>query len=66
MINKNEYVSCTNCINLEDNLECINNCNSIEEKSCNGCKCNGCECENLEDSAAIEFKQNYIGIEEMG
>ena len=63
-MDKDTHVPCTNCIHFDDNLKCINNCNTINEISCNECKCNGCDCGDLEDSMAFEFRPNYVAMEE--
>jgi hypothetical protein len=61
---KNTHIYCANCMHFEDNLKCLNNDYFTEKEHCEICKCNGCQCGDLEDSAAVDYRPNYIGMEE--
>jgi hypothetical protein len=56
MIDKDEYVYCTNCINYEITLDCMPN------NHCGECKCSGCDCQNAEDGIRFEDRPNYIEV----
>lgn len=56
------HVYCTECINVQNILDCIekHSSNNENEGICYvGCSCFGCNCFNLEDSMNIEERPKY-------
>jgi hypothetical protein len=60
-MDKNIFVYCTNCKNIEKNLKCIKYVKgAIAIEYCKKCVCNDCDCFNREDSMKFEKRPNYI------
>lgn len=55
IMNKDTHVYCTNCINIDSVLKCIES----ETEDCSNCPCNGCECRNPEDSFPFIERPKY-------
>jgi hypothetical protein len=58
MINPNEHVYCTDCINYECTIRCVKHL----EESCGNCSCLKCDCYDTEDSRPFSERPNYVSI----
>ena len=57
-MNKDTHVYCSNCINSETNLKCVDEWN----KNCKECKCIKCDCFDTEDSKPFSDRPSYESI----
>lgn len=64
-MNKETQVYCTNCINLDIALKCIDGIGGDKEVGCGNCKCRDCECCNPEDSMSFEDRPSYACKEDL-
>jgi len=64
-MDKDTHVYCTNCINLDIVLKCIDGIGGDSEVGCGKCKCHDCECCNPEDGMRFEDRPSYVCKEEI-